>query len=280
LFHEDILVLGPQYLFVIFPDARFRNFIHKKDFIWQLPFGECLTEEVSYILSIHCMLKRLQKMLHSRSPNDRAQAAEELGQLGEEARSYVQDLIGALKDPERDVRAKAAVALGFSEAPEAVTPLIQALGDKESVVRSSAVGALSYLKDRRAVQPLIRLLDDQNNEIRDRALRALGRIGDPAAAKPLIRALEESDPYIRWGAAVGLGELGCSEAVDPLMKHALSDEDPGVRWRAIEALGSIGDKRAVQLLLKVIEDEQEDPDILAAAGVALKRINIVDNANL
>ena len=50
------------------------------------------------------MLKKLQKMLHSRSAIDRAQAAEELGTLGEKARPCIQDLIGALKDPDPYMR--------------------------------------------------------------------------------------------------------------------------------------------------------------------------------
>jgi HEAT repeat protein len=120
-------------------------------------------------------------------------------------------------------------------------------------------------------------LDKSRQIYLDIVLRALGRIGDPAAVKPLIRALEDPDPYVRWGAAVGLGELGRSEVVDPLITHAISDEDPGVRWRAVEALGIIGDRRTLQMLRKIIEDEQEDSDVLSAAGAALNRIKIVDN---
>ncbi|NIO19643.1 MAG: hypothetical protein GTN76_02555, partial [Candidatus Aenigmarchaeota archaeon] len=127
------------------------------------------------------MIKQLQKQLHSRSAKDRAKAAEKLGQLGEQARPCVPDLIEALNDPEREVRVKATLALSFLEAVEAVSTIIQLLKDENEMVRSAAVGALSFFRDAQAVQPLIKLLADKNHEIRDRTLRALGRIGDPVA---------------------------------------------------------------------------------------------------
>jgi len=218
------------------------------------------------------MVRRLKNQLSSHSAKERAQAAEELGHLGEKAIPCIPDLIKTLKDPDGGVRAKAIIALGFLEATEAVLPMIDALEDQDEMVRSSAVAALSFLKDQRAVQPLLQLLGDKNNELRDRVLRALGRIGDLAAVKPLIHALKDPIPFVRWGAAVGLGFLNSPEAVEPLISCALYDEDCNMRWRAVEALGNIGDQRSVSSLLEITENMYEDFEVRSAAEVALRKI--------
>lgn len=227
---------------------------------------------------VQAMIKQLQKQLHSRSAKDRAKAAEKLGQLGELAHPCVPDLIEALNDPKREVRVKATLALGFLEAVEAVNTIIQLLKEENDMVRSAAVGTLSLLRDAQVVQPLLQLLKDKNHEIRDRTLRALGRIGDPISVQPLIKALNDPVPFVRWGAAVGLGFLGSPEAIEPLISLALCDEDRNLRWRAVEALGDIGNRRAVQPLRRIIDDENEDPDVQIAATIALNKIKGIKTA--
>jgi HEAT repeat protein len=77
----------------------------------------------------------------------RRMAAEELGNLGEAARSHVADLATALKDESTGVRREAAEALGKmgEAAGPQVADLVAALKDKELRVREEAAEALGSL---------------------------------------------------------------------------------------------------------------------------------------
>jgi HEAT repeat protein len=93
----------------------------------------------------------------------------------------VEALTKALGDPDRLVRANAALALGELDdrrentpVAEAVEPLIAALTDEDATVRAMAASALGRRKDPRAVEPLERLLhDDEDEVVRNTALAVL-----------------------------------------------------------------------------------------------------------
>jgi len=89
----------------------------------------------------------------------------------------------------------------------AVKPLIAALKDKDRDVRKKAAEALGKLGDGRAVESLIAALKDKNGHIRAAAAEALGRIGGNSAVKPLIAALKDKYSYVRAGAAKALENI-------------------------------------------------------------------------
>jgi HEAT repeat protein len=144
----------------------------------------------------------------------RGSAAEALGNLGQAAQPYIQDILDFLKDEKvnPDVRRDAAEALGN-------------LGQ----------AGQPYIKD---------ILDFLKNEkvaayVRYSAAQALGNLGQ--AAKPYIKDIhdilkdEKVDAYVRRGAAQALGNLG--QAAQPYIKDIadiLKDEkvDAYVRFGA------------------------------------------------
>jgi len=125
--------------------------------------------------------------------------------------------------------------------PKAVGPLCRALKDPNKNLRTNAALALGRIGEARALKPLLATLTDSDADVRSAAAEALGRLGDARALPALIARLSsESEMDVR-GATVGLGALGSAKAVESLTK-LLSSTNWEVRWRAAIALGQIGDK--------------------------------------
>jgi len=104
-----------------------------------------------------------------------------------------------------------------------VEGLIKVLGDKDKDVRMRAAGALGNIKDARAVEPLIKALGDESKDVRMYAASALSGIGVPAV-EPLIKALKDKDSNFRDHVAYALGKIKDARAVEPLIE-ALKDKD-------------------------------------------------------
>ncbi|MBR8828907.1 MAG: HEAT repeat domain-containing protein [Gomphosphaeria aponina SAG 52.96 = DSM 107014] len=83
-----------------------------------------------------------------------------LGRVGNKKK--VSELIQALKDPNPDVRYKAAIALGERGDEQAVSPLIDALKDSDSHVRSNAADALEKIN---SVEIVIKLFEEDELDI-------------------------------------------------------------------------------------------------------------------
>ncbi len=178
----------------------------------------------------------LARLLEHKDPVVQYEAAEALGNLGDE--KAVGPLITALKRDEfSGVRWKAAEALSKIGNP-AVGPLIATLQYPDDDVRWKAAIALGEIGNPDAVEPLIRLLSDEDRFVRSRAAHALSMIGEPAIPS-LMHALRMDDPGVRWGAALALGKIKNPLAVEPLIL-ALADEQVMVRAEAAAALAAIG----------------------------------------
>jgi hypothetical protein len=101
----------------------------------------------------------LSKRLESKDNEVRRKAAQQLSEIGNEAKPALAALLKATKDSDRFVRRFTALALGN-------------LGGEKG-----------------AIEALTRLLDDDNQQVRDGAIRSLAKIGKPALAS-LSKALE------------------------------------------------------------------------------------------
>jgi HEAT repeat protein len=200
--------------------------------------------------------------LGSPKPSDRARAARELMAtgVGEPGRA-TPPLIAALGDPEAEVRAVAAEALGAiggdaaraGSAGDAVglatAGLIRALKDREPAVRIAAMNALvpiAYGKgsaggvDVQAVIVAIAgTLGDGDDRVRTAALDALALCGslgpgDPPSA--LVAALEDRSDSCRAAAFKALASFPCPlDPWLPLLLRSVEHEEPGVRaacWAA------------------------------------------------
>ena len=217
--------------------------------------------------------------LKHRFPNTREEAAEVLGEIGDE--KAVEPLISMLKDSGHHERVYPARALGKIGDERAVEPLISALGkwpDTREPIRLvggklvyHGVYDEFYERDRRevakalvkvgkpAVEPLIGALSDNSSRVRMEAAWALGEMGDERTVEPLLSALKYSDDWgLRRMAGMALGKIGDERAVEPLVTalgdNARSGTDAAVAMAcmAARALGKIGDERAVEPLISAL----------------------------
>ena len=92
-----------------------------------------------------------------------------------------------LRDHDRGVRRRAALAAGRIGDPALVPALVDLLNDQEVEVRRVATFALGLVGDHAAADRLLAALGDSDAEVRGRAAEALGRIGDPRAAAAIAR---------------------------------------------------------------------------------------------
>ncbi len=199
----------------------------------------------------------------------RIQAARTLGKLGDER--AIEPLIAALKDPYREVREAAVMALGqFGEL--AFEPLVAALNDDVMEVRWGAHRALVVggFGNERAAELLFTALNDETSEVRVEVAVTLGRLGDERAITPLIDALKHGEPNERWMAAGTLGFLGSKQAVEHLIA-GLGDEDENVRQMAARALGQFGDSEAIESLIAALKDK--DWYVRSGAAWALGKLS-------
>lgn len=164
----------------------------------------------------------------------RSRAALALGAIGEPAQGR---LIADLSTENRRVRWGAALALGKIGGANAVDALIGALLDPDGEVRQRAASALGDIGEP-ALPSLIEALRIHDADLRQGVIAALGQIGKPAVASLIAGLRTGDDPRIRSGAAAALGEIGDPQSVDALIE-ALDDNHEEVQAAAREALGSI-----------------------------------------
>jgi len=99
-----------------------------------------------------------------------------------------------LRDPDRGMRRRAALAAGRIADAELLPPLVDLLNDQEVEVRRMAAFALGLAGSPLAVDRLLASLKDADGQVRGRAAEALGRIGDARAALPIARLVVDALP--------------------------------------------------------------------------------------
>ncbi|MFI5006742.1 MAG: HEAT repeat domain-containing protein [Solirubrobacterales bacterium] len=92
-----------------------------------------------------------------------------------------------LRDRDRGIRRRAALAAGRIGDPVVVPTLIDLMNDAEPEVRQMAAFALGLIGDKGAIDRLVSSLGDSEVVVRARSAEALGRIGDARAAPELAR---------------------------------------------------------------------------------------------
>lgn len=201
--------------------------------------------------------------LSARAGWKRAAAAAALGDMGS-ARA-VPALVGALDDPDRDVRAAATRALGLLEAPAAVEPIVEQLATGR-VQRSVAGWALMQI-GAPALEPLRGLLRDGDWRVRATAVEVLGFAGEAADAPTLVGLLRDPSAEVRAKSAHALGRLGASDAAARL-RASLDDRIFFVRAAAARALGQIGDTPSVPALIRQAQTDRFEAAQAAARALA------------
>jgi cyclophilin family peptidyl-prolyl cis-trans isomerase len=104
------------------------------------------------------------------------------------------DLDRYLRDPDRSVRRRAALAAGRVADRSLVPTLIDLMNDQETEVRQMAAFALGLVGDPRAGDRLVASLKDAEGQVRARAAEALGRLGDARMGAALAAFVVEQQP--------------------------------------------------------------------------------------
>jgi HEAT repeat protein len=139
--------------------------------------------------------------------------------LGEPA---VEPLVQLLGNADRDVRMRAAWALGVI-GHSALRPLLELAEGPDKMLRVEAIRVLGVIGEGRALNQLFHGLADTDAVVATRAAAALGKIGDPRAFHPLLTALHHPSPDVRYTVCNALGHLHIADAVRPLEDLAESD---------------------------------------------------------
>jgi HEAT repeat protein len=199
----------------------------------------------------------------------------------------VDALTRALVDPDPNVRATAAEALGNARSSgeeaqqKAALALTRALSEDETLVRLAALDALVRLdaKVRWAVfEPFM-----NDPVLRRRAIAAAGRSDEEAALLALANATGDASPGTAKEAILALADhlvaiprseevlalarervLASRRAMDTVRKLAADPEDARSKGSALVVLGLLGNREDVPLLVAGLEDEEVAPRAEAA----------------
>jgi cyclophilin family peptidyl-prolyl cis-trans isomerase/HEAT repeat protein len=173
----------------------------------------------------------------------------------EDSRSGGEELERLLRDPDRGVRRRAALAAGRLADPALVPSLQDLLNDQEVEVRRMAAFALGLVGDRGGVDRLTAALADADAEVRGRSAEALGRIGDARAAPAIARLAVDGLPKT-------------------ISRMSVRGDDPGsadtwlVPRLCLFALARLGDPAAARLAL--LDGQNPRFDWWAATWVAMR----------
>ena len=181
-------------------------------------------------------------------------------------RAIVSALLGALKDPNVEVRRAAIRSLAQHQDPAALPAFREALRDGDVEIRGAALQALSEMHDAASVDAIVALLKDANKEIRANAISALTELELTAAPAGLRDALRDPDAEVRHQAAHAVGHFEDAAAV-PALRGLLEDTNADVREAAVEALAAIRNEAAIEALIGALK--AKDAKVREAAADAL-----------
>jgi len=251
-----------------------------------------------YFLTYAQQLSKTAEWLAQMSGVDDKEATKAMEQLSAHgsSRVYLQ-VVELAQNVDAHTRRRAAVVLGELGRPQAAEVLMPMLDDPEPEVRAAAAEALGRIGAHGSSNKLAQVVANDTEElpVRVSAARALASLAEPAAVPQLTRALayrpavgqdqQDSSWLLRVEAAWALGAIATPEAI-----RALSDELTGgaetnarVRTAMAYALGdamtaaeSPEESTAVALDALIQAAADEVGDVRIAASDSLLRISWPD----
>jgi HEAT repeat protein len=199
------------------------------------------------------------QLLHSEDFGDRIRGLNQLRQMEPEvAFELIQPLV---TDPNTRVRYAAISQLDTIGQQDLALSLEllrdRLLNDPEPDVQAAAADAIGGLKLTEAYDDLENLYY-QTTEwlIQFSIIAALGELGEPRGFDLLQEALNSDKDLMQTVAISAFGELGDSRAV-PLLIPFANHEDWQIRYRLVQALGRLGGSEARSVLEQLAGDEVE-----------------------
>ncbi|MET0648250.1 MAG: HEAT repeat domain-containing protein [Pyrinomonadaceae bacterium] len=202
--------------------------------------------------TIRRSMSRVRTALKASAPRARMVAAMLIGQS--EDPEVMQDLFGALRDPEVVVRVAAAEGLANMRSSLAIRPLLTATSDPHESVRSASVnsiGAIAKLsltpdEERSVKETLLKALTDNSAAVRTAAANALGHFAGEDVVVRLGRMLRDKSLEVKHAALSSLWKLKDGRAAGSLLEAA---KDASLRGLAAEALANL-DEPSVKTTLR------------------------------
>jgi HEAT repeat protein len=189
-------------------------------------------------------------------------------------------LLAGARDPEREVRLAAALALGKLGGEGAVAALAALLEDEADAVREAAADSLGKLAEPAARPALLKLTRYGNRRVRRAVMRALARLPGPPpreAVVTLLESLGDDDPSVREHALLALAKADRRDRrVVPVVRLQLKDSAAAVRRASVIAVGALGGSAVISSLKEALTDEA--PEVRLAAVEALEQIGGDDAA--
>ena len=129
--------------------------------------------------------------------------------------------------------------------------------DPEPDVQAAAADAIGGLKLDEAFADLDRVYHDTPEWlVQFSIIAALGELGDPKSFPLLKEALHSNNNLLQTAAIGSMGELGDDRAI-PLLKNFVEHEDWQIRFRLVQALGRLGGDEAKAAIAKLVDDRSE-----------------------
>jgi HEAT repeat protein len=177
----------------------------------------------------------------------------------------------ALADENTQVRGMAVYFLGIQPTSENLSLLVPILTtDPDPNMRAIAAGALGYLEDRRAFEPLrYAFYEDDCWLVQFSAAVALGNLKDPQATTVLLEALDNEHGLMQEAAIAALGEIGAVETLPRLLQF-VDAADWLLRKRLAEALGNLQSSQS-QSALKFLKGDS-NPLVAESARRSLQQL--------
>ena len=129
--------------------------------------------------------------------------------------------------------------------------------DPEPDVQAAAADAIGGLKLVEAYDDLAKVYRDTSEWlVQFSIIAALGELGDPRGFTLLKEALHSNNNLLQTAAIGSMGELGNDEAI-PLLAEFADHEDWQIRYRLVQALGRLGGAEAERIITLLTEDESD-----------------------
>jgi HEAT repeat protein len=165
-------------------------------------------------------------------------------------------------------------ARNLAEFPSSSGALVARLKrENDATVREALLTALTYLGDQTAVAGLVECLHSEDAALRNEAIDAMKQL--PEAIAPIMgELLNDADPDVRIFAVNILESLRHPEVEVWLDKVIEQDPHINVCATAVDLLGEVGTQVSRPALERLKARFPDEPYILFAADLALKRIDV------
>ncbi len=247
--------------------------MNRRTLVYILIIG--IVAAVIYWMTYQHRIRQTSELMTLLASQDHKEGMEAMSKLKAHGVGVQERLTDSLTSRLARVRWRSVVLLGQLNDPSAAELLMQRLDDPEPQVQAAAARAVGQLRVKSAIPRLTTMLSsDSEVVVRIAAARTLGLLGAEEAVAPLSAALTEQQiaaeeqPQDNWqlpvAAAHALGSIGTPEAGIALIAAVQPDQQPDERVRQAVAY-ALSDAA-----LKLQHDETQLSNVVQALLVAGK----------